>query len=49
MEEKEKCLKCQGKGYLKEANGQVHTCFDCLASGRLDVHSDKLPESKIKI
>ena len=49
VEKKEVCEKCKGVGYVKEQNGQVHTCFECLSKGRLDVHSDKLPESRIKI
>lgn len=28
------CSKCKGLGYLTE-NGTVHTCWDCLESGRL--------------
>ena len=45
----DECPKCHNTGKVKDAKGQVHTCWDCLLSGKLDVHSDKVPESKIKI
>lgn len=37
------CKKCHGTGIVKEANGSCHTCFSCLLAGRLDQHSDELP------
>jgi len=45
----EKCSKCNNTGIVKDANGTVHTCWDCLAAGRLDNHSKNVPDSKIKI
>lgn len=45
----EECPKCHNTGVVKEANGTVHTCWDCLQKGQLDVHSEKIPDSKIKI
>lgn len=45
----DECLKCHGTGVVKELNGSVHTCWDCLQNGRFDVHSDKVPDSKVKI
>lgn len=45
----EECPKCHGTGIVKEANGSVHTCWDCLAKGQLDVHSEKVPDSKVKV
>jgi hypothetical protein len=35
------CPKCRGEGYIKEKDGSVHICFDCLNSGKLDQHGDK--------
>ena len=30
------CYKCNGTGYIFEGKGkEVHTCIDCLKSGRL--------------
>ena len=43
------CQKCQDTGIVREKSGQVHVCFDCLQSGKLDVHSKKVPDSKVKI
>jgi hypothetical protein len=45
----EPCFKCNNTGVVKEKDGSVHTCWDCLQKGQLDVHSDKVPESKVKI
>ncbi len=44
-----KCEKCHGKGVVKEKDGTVHVCWDCLQSGELDVHSKNLPDSKIRL
>ena len=35
------CEKCKDTGNIKEKDGTVHICFDCLLSGRLDQHGDK--------
>lgn len=35
------CQKCQGKGQIKEKDGTIHICFDCLKSGSMDQHGDK--------
>jgi hypothetical protein len=43
------CPKCHGTGMVKEKDGSVHTCWDCLQKGDLDVHSDKVSDSKVKI
>ncbi|VVB83151.1 Uncharacterised protein [uncultured archaeon] len=43
------CAKCNNTGVVKEKDGSVHTCWDCLQKGQLDVHSDKVPDSKVKI
>ena len=38
FEEKIICQKCLGKGIIKEKDGTVHTCFDCLADGKFEQH-----------
>jgi DnaJ-class molecular chaperone len=43
------CPKCHGTGMVKEADGSIHTCWDCLRDGSMDVHSSKVSDSKIKI
>jgi len=50
MEEIKKyiCEKCKGTGIVKEKNGTVHTCFDCLNSGRFEQHG-KPKDVKIKL
>ncbi|MEK6827476.1 MAG: hypothetical protein AABX99_03265 [Nanoarchaeota archaeon] len=45
----ERCPKCDNTGVVKEKDGSIHTCWACLQSGQLDVHSDKVPDSKVKI
>lgn len=43
------CPKCNGTGIVKDKDGSIHTCWDCLRDGKMDVHSEKVSESKIKI
>ncbi|MEM3091236.1 MAG: hypothetical protein QXU39_01075 [Candidatus Pacearchaeota archaeon] len=38
------CKKCGGKKIIKEKDGTIHTCFECLEKGRLDQH-DKNPKT----
>ena len=54
MEEREynhhyRCQKCKDTGMVKENNGSVHVCFDCLSSGNLDVHSKNVKDSGVKV
>ena len=42
------CLKCKGIGVIKEKNGTVHVCFDCLQNGDLDQHSKEVKDSGIR-
>jgi len=46
---KEECPDCHGTGMVVEKNGTVHTCWKCLESGRLDVHTKDLPDLKVKL
>ncbi len=43
------CPKCHNKGMVKEENGSVHVCWDCLTAGRLDVHSKNPKDSGIRV
>jgi hypothetical protein len=43
------CQKCRGTGIMKNKDGSCSTCIDCLIAGKLDQHSDRLPDSKIKL
>jgi len=43
------CQKCHGTGIVKEKDGSVHTCWECLQGGKLEVHSENLPDSKIRV
>jgi len=49
MDKAKKCEKCKGTGQIQEKGGGIHPCWDCIREGRLDVHSEKLPEHDIKI
>jgi len=43
------CPKCRGTGIVKEEDGSVHTCWDCLQDGSMNVHSDNVADSKVRI
>ncbi len=43
------CDKCHDTGMMRDADGSVHTCWDCLAAGRLDSHSKNVRDSGIQI
>jgi len=43
------CRKCNNTGIVKEEDKSVHVCWDCLRSGRLDVHTKDLPDSDIRV
>lgn len=47
-QKKEVCQKCHDTGIVKEKNGSVHVCFDCLNSDRLEQHG-KPKDSGIKL
>jgi DnaJ-class molecular chaperone len=42
------CPKCHGTGIVKDETG-IHTCWDCLANGKMNVHSEKVSDSKVQI
>ena len=39
------CEKCRGTSMIKDKNGTVHICFDCLKAGRLDQHDKKIRDA----
>ncbi|MEM3405421.1 MAG: hypothetical protein QW117_00380 [Candidatus Pacearchaeota archaeon] len=43
------CQKCKGTGVIKEKDGTIHTCWDCLGEGKMDQHSKDVKESGIKV
>jgi len=49
MGTEKQCEKCKGTGQIREKDGTIHPCWDCIRAGRLDVHSKKLPDHNIKI
>lgn len=49
FENSEICLKCKGTGIVKEKDGSVHVCWDCLQNGKLDVHSKNVKDSGLRI
>lgn len=46
---KKVCEKCKGTRIIKDKDGTIHTCFDCLESGEMDQHSKNPKDSGIKI
>lgn len=34
------CPKCQGAGIIKDKDGTIHTCFDCLKNDRFEQHGN---------
>ncbi len=47
--EKKFCDKCKNTGIVKEKDGSVHTCFDCLLAGRMDQHDVGKNSDEVKI
>lgn len=43
------CQKCKGTGIVKEKDGSIHTCWDCLNSGDMDQHDKNLKDSKVRV
>lgn len=36
--EKGTCIKCDGTGRVKEKDGTIHICYDCLNADRFEQH-----------
>jgi len=47
MEKRNSCPKCKGEGIIKERDGTVHICFDCLKNGVFEQHGEP-EDSKIR-
>jgi len=47
-EAKKPCPKCNNTGKVKEKDGSVHVCYDCLMNGNLDQHDKVVKDSGIK-
>ncbi len=45
-EEEYDCPKCKGERRIKEKDGTIHICFDCLNAGRLDQHDKKMKSAQ---
>jgi len=43
------CAKCSGKGVVREKDGSIHTCWDCLGQGDMDQHSKEIKDTNIRI
>lgn len=46
MEGREDCPKCKGTGRVKEKNGTIHICYDCLLSGKMDQHDKNVKSAE---
>jgi hypothetical protein len=42
------CPKCNGTGMVKDKDGTIHTCFDCLNGDQFNQHGNP-KDSGIKI
>jgi len=47
--ERNVCPKCKGLGRIKQADGTLRPCWDCLFGGKMDQHSKDLKESGISV
>lgn len=48
-EAKKPCAKCNNTGIVKEKDGSVHVCYDCLTNGNLDQHDKVIRDYGIKL
>ena len=46
MPGRENCPKCKGTGRIKEKDGTIHVCFDCLMDGGMDQHDKNLKSAE---
>jgi DnaJ-class molecular chaperone len=46
--EKKVCEKCKGTGRILSKDGTMHVCWDCLAAGEFDQHSENVKDSGIR-
>ena len=43
---RENCQKCRGTGRVKEKDGTIHVCYDCLKDGGMDQHDKDLKSAE---
>jgi len=43
--QKTPCSKCNNTGTIKEKDGTIHICYDCLANGNLDQHDKNIKDA----
>lgn len=43
------CPKCNGTRRIKEKDGTIHVCFDCLMAGELDEHDKTFKDHGIRV
>ncbi|MEK6945242.1 MAG: hypothetical protein AABW63_00425 [Nanoarchaeota archaeon] len=39
------CPKCKGTGRVKNKDGSIQTCFDCLLNGEMDQHTKDIKDA----
>ena len=44
MEIEAECKKCRGTRRIREKDGTIHVCYECLAKGKMDQH-EKNPKT----
>lgn len=40
------CPKCRGTGRVRDKDGSIHVCFDCLSNGGMDQHDKDLKSAE---
>jgi len=40
------CPKCKNTYQIREKDGTIHICYDCLLAGKMDQHDKKVREAK---
>jgi len=43
---RENCPKCKGTGRIREKDGTIHVCYDCLLDGGMDQHNKDLKSAE---
>jgi hypothetical protein len=49
VEVKDDCPKCHGHRQIKELDGTIHICYECLQKGRMDMHDTTFLDHKIRL
>jgi hypothetical protein len=49
FEPKKTCNKCNNTGKVRDKDGSIHVCFDCLQNGNLDQHDKVIKDSNIRL